>query len=119
MFDSIRNRLILIGMLVAIAVFSLWPRNVKIRTRGADGLMHDTTERKVALKQGLDLQGGIHLGLELDQSKGKVANPSDAIDRALKGGGATCISSFESCGSQTTRRISLNTPSCWPSSLYW
>ena len=84
MFDSIRNRLILIGMLVAIAVFSLWPRNVKIRTRGADGLMHDTTERKVALKQGLDLQGGIHLGLELDQSKGKVANPSDAIDRALK-----------------------------------
>ena len=84
MFDSIRNRLILIGALIAIAIFSLWPRDVKIRTRGADGLMHDTTERKVALKEGLDLQGGIHLGLELDQSKGRVANPSDAIDRALK-----------------------------------
>ena len=84
MFDSIRARLITIGALVAIAVFSLWPRDVKIRTRGADGLMHDTTERKVTLKQGLDLQGGIHLGLELDQSKGKVADVPDAIDRALK-----------------------------------
>ena len=84
MLDSIRARLIVIGILAAISVFSLWPRDVKIRTRGADGLMHDTTERKVALKEGLDLQGGIHLGLELDQSKGKVANVSDAIDRALK-----------------------------------
>ncbi|HTT67595.1 MAG TPA: protein translocase subunit SecD [Gemmatimonadales bacterium] len=84
MLDSIRARLIVIGLLAAIAVFSLWPRDVKIRTRGSDGLMHDTTERKVALKEGLDLQGGIHLGLELDQSKGKVANPTDALDRALK-----------------------------------
>jgi preprotein translocase subunit SecD len=84
MFDSIRVRLIIIGLLAAVAVFSLWPRDVKIRTRGSDGLMHDTTERRVALKQGLDLQGGIHLGLELDQSKGKVANVADAIDRALK-----------------------------------
>jgi preprotein translocase subunit SecD len=84
MFDSIRVRLIIIGLLAVVSVFSLWPRDVKIRTRGSDGLMHDTTERKVALKEGLDLQGGIHLGLELDQSKGKVANVSDAIDRALK-----------------------------------
>jgi preprotein translocase subunit SecD len=84
MFDSIRVRLIIIGLLAAVAVFSLWPRDVKIRTRGSDGLMHDTTERRVALKEGLDLQGGIHLGLELDQRGGKVANAADAIDRALK-----------------------------------
>jgi preprotein translocase subunit SecD len=84
MFDSIRVRLIVIGLLAVLSVFSLWPRDVKIRTRGSDGLMHDTTERRVALKEGLDLQGGIHLGLELDQSKGKVPNVSDAIDRALK-----------------------------------
>jgi len=84
MFDSIRVRLIIIGLLALLSVFSLWPRDVKIRSRGSDGLMHDTTERKVALKEGLDLQGGIHLGLELDQSKGKVANVADAIDRALK-----------------------------------
>lgn len=84
MLDSIRARLIVIGILIAISVFSLWPRNVTVRTRGADGRMRDTTERKIALKQGLDLQGGIHLGLELDQSRGKVADPADAIDRALK-----------------------------------
>jgi len=84
MLDSIRARLIVIGVLAAVSVFSLWPRDVKIRTRGSDGLMHDTTERRVALKEGLDLQGGIHLGLEIDQSKGKVPNVADAIDRALK-----------------------------------
>jgi preprotein translocase subunit SecD len=84
MLDSIRSRLIVIGILVAISVFSLWPRDVKIRLRRPDGRMADTTERRVPLKQGLDLQGGIHLGLELDQSRGKVADPADAIDRALK-----------------------------------
>jgi len=84
MLDSIRARLIVIGILIAICAFSLWPRNVTVRTRGADGRMRDTTERRMPLKQGLDLQGGIHLGLELDQSRGKVADPADAIDRALK-----------------------------------
>jgi preprotein translocase subunit SecD len=84
MFDSIRSRLIVIAVLIGVAVFSLWPRSVKIRTRGADGVMRDTVERKLSLKQGLDLQGGIYLALELDQSKGKVDNPADAIDRALK-----------------------------------
>jgi len=84
MLDSIRSRLIVIGIFILVAVFSLWPRNVKIRMRGADGVMRDTVERRLALKEGLDLQGGIHLALELDQSKGRIANPSDAIQRALK-----------------------------------
>jgi preprotein translocase subunit SecD len=84
MLDSIRSRLIAIGILIAISVFSLWPRDVKIRMRRPDGRMVDTLERRVPLKQGLDLQGGIHLGLELDQSRGRVADPADAIDRALK-----------------------------------
>jgi preprotein translocase subunit SecD len=82
--DSIRARLIVIGILIFISAFSLWPRDVTVRTRGADGRMRDTTERRVPLKEGLDLQGGIHLGLELDQSRGRVADPADAIDRALK-----------------------------------
>jgi protein-export membrane protein SecD len=84
MLDSIRSRLIVIGILIAVSVFSLWPRDVKIRMRRPDGRMVDTTERRVPLKQGLDLQGGIHLGLEIDQSHGRVADVSDAIDRALK-----------------------------------
>ncbi len=84
MFDSIRARLIVIGVLIGLSVLSLWPRDITVRMRGADGRMRDTTERRVPIKQGLDLQGGIHLGLELDQSKGQVADVADAIDRALK-----------------------------------
>ena len=84
MLDSIRSRLIVIGILVALSVLSLWPRDITVRMRGADGRMRDTTERRVPIKQGLDLQGGIHLGLEIDQSKGQVADVADAIDRALK-----------------------------------
>ena len=84
MLDSIRSRLIVIGILIALSVLSLWPRDITVRMRGADGRMRDTTERRVPIKQGLDLQGGIHLGLEIDQSKGQVADVADAIDRALK-----------------------------------
>lgn len=83
MFRTITSRLIVIGVLVGLSVFALIPRNVKIRERGPDGRMRDTTVRRVPLKKGLDLQGGIHLALEVDQSKGVVANPSEAIDRAL------------------------------------
>ena len=68
MTSSIRNRLLIIGALVALSVYSLFPREVTIRSRGADGAMRDTTETRVPLKLGLDLQGGMHLGLELDQS---------------------------------------------------
>jgi preprotein translocase subunit SecD len=84
MFDSIRARLIVIGILIGISVLSLWPRDITVRTRAANGRMRDTTERRVPLKQGLDLQGGIHLALEVDQSRGKVPDIADAIDRALK-----------------------------------
>ena len=83
MLSSIRNRLIVIGLLVAASVWSLWPRNVTVRQLGPDGRMQDVTVKRTPLKLGLDLQGGIHLALEIDQSKGVVANPSDALDRAL------------------------------------
>ena len=84
MLDSIRARLIVIGVLVGLSVLSLWPRDITVRMRAPDGRMRDTIERRVPIKQGLDLQGGIHLGLELDQSRGQVADVADAIDRALK-----------------------------------
>ncbi|MEK6769368.1 MAG: protein translocase subunit SecD [Gemmatimonadota bacterium] len=84
MFDSIRARLVVIGVLVGLSVWALWPRSITTRVPGPDGVMRDSTERRINLKRGLDLQGGIHLALELDQSRGAVANPADAIDRALK-----------------------------------
>jgi preprotein translocase subunit SecD len=78
-----RNRLIVIGVLIALAVFSLWPREVTIRALGPDGRMQDMVTEQTPLKFGLDLQGGIHLALEIDESRGAVANREDAIDRAL------------------------------------
>jgi preprotein translocase subunit SecD len=84
MLDSLKARFIVIGILIALSIWSLWPRQVTIRLRGADGRMRDTTEQRVPIKQGLDLRGGMHLALEVDQSRGKVDNPGDAIDRALK-----------------------------------
>ncbi len=83
MLSSIRNRLIVIGVLVAVSVFSLIPRDVTQRVRGDDGAMKDTVIRRVPVKLGLDLQGGIHLALEIDESRGQVQDPSGAIDRAL------------------------------------
>ncbi len=83
MLSSIRNRLIFIAVLVAISVFSLIPRDVTVRVRDESGVMKDTTIRRVPLKLGLDLQGGIHLALEIDESKGRVQDPAGAIDRAL------------------------------------
>ncbi|HVE78757.1 MAG TPA: protein translocase subunit SecD [Gemmatimonadaceae bacterium] len=81
---SLRARLILIGALMLAAVFLLFPRNVTIRTRNADGTYTNTVQRRVPLKYGLDLRGGMHLTLDIDESRQAVADPTEAIDRALK-----------------------------------
>jgi preprotein translocase subunit SecD len=83
MQHSIRNRLLVIAFLVALSVYSLFPREVTIRTRAADGAMRDTTETRVPLKLGLDLQGGMHLGLELDQTQRVSSDVPRDIDLAL------------------------------------
>lgn len=83
MFHTIRSRLITIGILVALSVWALVPRDTTERVRDpATGLMKDTVVRRVPLSYGLDLQGGIHLALEVDQSKGPVPDPAEAIRRA-------------------------------------
>jgi protein-export membrane protein SecD/preprotein translocase SecF subunit len=83
MFLSLRNRLILIGVLVAATVFALIPRKQTIRERGDDGIMRDSQVTRTPIKYGLDLQGGMHLALELDQSKQVSADPKRDIDLAL------------------------------------
>ncbi|HYK83451.1 MAG TPA: protein translocase subunit SecD [Gemmatimonadales bacterium] len=83
MFPTIRSRVILIAVLTVLSVIALIPRNVTERVRDTTtGQMKDTTVRRVPVKLGLDLQGGIHLALEVDQSKGSVVDPADAIRRA-------------------------------------
>jgi preprotein translocase subunit SecD len=84
MFASIRNRLIVIAALVLVCVYLLVPRTMTLHERDqVTGAVHDTTVRRVPIKYGLDLQGGMHLALELDQSKQVSSNVKRDIDLAL------------------------------------
>lgn len=74
--------LILVGLILASAA-SLFPRNVTERVKSPNGGFVYDTVRRVPLKRGLDLKGGMFLALEVDESKGAIANKSDALDRAL------------------------------------
>ncbi|MFM9012305.1 MAG: protein translocase subunit SecD [Gemmatimonadota bacterium] len=78
-----KSRLLLIAALVAASAWALFPRTEVIRVK-RDGIFVLDTVRRVPLKRGLDLQGGMHLTLEVDQSKQTVTDVSDALDRALK-----------------------------------
>jgi preprotein translocase subunit SecD len=83
MLSSIRNRLILIGLIVAGCLYSLFPREITTRVRGADGVMRDSVTREIPIRRGLDLLGGMHLGLELDQSKQVSSDVARDIELAL------------------------------------
>ena len=80
---NLKYRLLLIAGLVIASFVALFPRKVVERVRGPNGFVYDTVKR-VPLKRGLDLQGGMHLALEVDESKGAIPDKSEAIDRALK-----------------------------------
>ncbi|HEU4988613.1 MAG TPA: hypothetical protein VFT41_02370, partial [Gemmatimonadaceae bacterium] len=84
--SNLKYRLLTIAGTLLLSVWFLVPRNQVVQYRGSDGILHDTTERHVPLRRGLDLQGGIHLALEVDQSKQAIPADKipDAIDRALK-----------------------------------
>jgi preprotein translocase subunit SecD len=80
---QIQKRLLIIAGLVALSVYSLVPRNVRTREYDpATGRMKDTLVRRVPINLGLDLRGGIHIALEVDESKGPVPDCADAIQRA-------------------------------------
>src|SRR5881296_1931616 len=83
MDKRIRGRLWVIGALIVVSIISLVPRNTKQRViDSSTGRLKDTTVRRLPIDLGLDLQGGIHLALEVDQSKGPVPDCADAIQRA-------------------------------------
>src|ERR1700752_223647 len=82
---KIKTRLYIIGLLVVASIVALVPKNVTMRVIDHQtGRMKDTTVRRLPINLGLDLQGGIHLALEVDQSKGPVPDCADAIQRAEK-----------------------------------
>ncbi len=70
---NLKYRLLLIAGLVVASVWTLWPRTVIERVKRDGVFVFDTVDR-VPLKKGLDLQGGMYLALEVDESKGAVAN---------------------------------------------
>jgi preprotein translocase subunit SecD len=80
---SLKYRIFCIVALVAASIWALFPRTVVERVKRNGEFVYDTV-RRVPLKRGLDLQGGMHLALEVDESKGPVPDKSKAIDNALK-----------------------------------
>ncbi|HKG92653.1 MAG TPA: protein translocase subunit SecD [Gemmatimonadaceae bacterium] len=89
------NLKVRVGVIVALVLLSigaLWPRPVLVRARDAAGkfvyrsdssAVMDTVKR-INLKRGLDLQGGMHMALEVDESRGAVANKSEALENAIR-----------------------------------
>src|SRR3989442_623757 len=83
MDKRVRNRLITTGVVIVGSIMSRGHRNTRQRVVDqTTGRMKDTTIRRLPINLGLDLQGGIHLALEVDQSKGPVPDCADAIQRA-------------------------------------
>lgn len=82
--SKLKYRLVLIALLAVASVAALIPRDVTVKRRDAEGVLREVTEKRVPLKRGLDLQGGMYLALEVDNSKQAVADESEAIDRAIK-----------------------------------
>jgi len=80
---SLKYRIAIILGLIAASFWTLFPRTVVERVKRNGEFVYDTV-RRVPLKRGLDLQGGMHLALEVDESKGAVPDKSKAIDNALK-----------------------------------
>jgi preprotein translocase subunit SecD len=80
---NLKYRIGIIAALVALSIWALFPRTVVERVKRNGEFVYDTV-RRVPLKRGLDLQGGMHLALEVDESKGAVPDKSKAIDNALK-----------------------------------
>jgi len=80
---NLKYRIAIIFALIAASAWALFPRTVVERVKRNGEFVYDTV-RRVPLKRGLDLQGGMHLLLEVDDSKGRVADKTKAIDNALK-----------------------------------
>src|SRR5256886_4137241 len=84
---SLRWRLVWIALATAFAVIALAPRNTAQRVLDQkSGRMKDTAVRRVPISLGLALQGGIHLALEVDQSRGPVPDAAERIGGAERGG---------------------------------
>jgi preprotein translocase subunit SecD len=84
LFTSLKTRIGITAAMVIAAAGALVPRSTTLRVVDPDTKqVKDVVERRVPLKRGLDLQGGMHLGLELDQSKRTSLDPEKDLELAL------------------------------------
>lgn len=81
---NLKYRYATIAALVLASMWSLRPSKVVKRNVHEDGRVTFDSVWGWPPKKGLDLQGGMHLTLEVDESKGVVADKAEALDRALK-----------------------------------
>jgi protein-export membrane protein SecD/preprotein translocase SecF subunit len=80
--NTIPWRTFWILLLAAASILLLLPRNVTQRVYDpVNGRMHSTVVRRVPIKLGLDLKGGVHMALEVDRSKQPDIDCADAIRR--------------------------------------
>jgi preprotein translocase subunit SecD len=80
---NLKYRIFTIVALILASIWALWPRTVIERVKRNGVFVYDTVQR-VPLKRGLDLQGGMYLAMEIDESKGTVTDKEDALQRAVK-----------------------------------
>ena len=80
---KLKHRIAIILALIAASLWTLYPRTVVERVKRDGVFQYDTVDR-VPLKRGLDLVGGIHMALEIDESKTSVPDKSAALVNALK-----------------------------------
>src|SRR5688500_882140 len=81
--QNLKMRVVLILALLAVSAWTLRPREVIELRRSETGERVPDTTSRIPIKLGLDLRGGMHLAMEIDESKGAVADKSEALDRAL------------------------------------
>ena len=79
---KLKHRIAIILALIAGSLWALFPRTVVERVKREGVFVYDTVQR-VPLKRGLDLVGGIHMALEIDESKAPVADKEAALINAL------------------------------------
>lgn len=79
---KLKHRIAIILALIAGSLWALFPRTVVERVKRDGVFVYDTVQR-VPLKRGLDLVGGIHMALEIDESKAPVADKEAALINAL------------------------------------
>lgn len=79
---KLKHRIAIILALIAGSLWMLYPRTVVERVKREGIFVYDTVQR-VPLKRGLDLVGGIHMALEIDESKVSVPDKAAALTNAL------------------------------------